>query len=126
MSSPRPTLYILDAYSRIYQVFHAIRTPMSSPTGQPTNAVFGIFRDLLNLHKVRKPDYLVAAFDGGGRVFRSDIFAEYKAQRGADARGPAAPDRGHQAPLRRLPRPGDPARRGRGRRRDRHAGPSAA
>src|SRR6478752_4116318 len=81
MSAPRPTLYILDAYSRIYQVFHAIRTPMSSPTGQPTNAIFGIFRDLLNLYKVRRPDYLAAAFDGGGRVFRSDIFEEYKAQR---------------------------------------------
>ena len=81
MSAPRPTLYILDAYSRIYQVYHAIRTPMSSPSGAPTNAIFGIFRDLLNLYKVRKPDYLVAAFDGGGRVFRSDIFEEYKAQR---------------------------------------------
>jgi DNA polymerase-1 len=83
MSAPRPTLYILDAYSRIYQVFHAIRTPMSSPSGQPTNAIFGIFRDLLNLYKVRKPDYLAAAFDGGGRVFRSDIYEAYKAQRAA-------------------------------------------
>jgi len=68
---PRPTLYILDAYSLIYQVFHAIPL-MTSPSGQPTQAVFGIFRDLLNLIRDRKPDYLAAAFDGAGPVFRSE------------------------------------------------------
>src|SRR4051795_3722961 len=76
----RPTLYILDAYSLIYQVFHAIPL-MTGPAGQPTQAVFGIIRDLLNLVRDRKPDYLAAAFDGAGRVFRSEIFADYKAQR---------------------------------------------
>ena len=76
----RPTLYILDAYSLIYQVFHAIPL-MTSPSGQPTHAVFGIFRDLLNLLKARKPDYLAAAFDGGGPVFRSELFPAYKGQR---------------------------------------------
>src|SRR6516225_9033454 len=77
---PRPTFYILDAFSLIYQVFHAIPL-MTSPTGQPTQAVFGIFRDLLNLVRDRKPDYLAAAFDGGGPVFRSEIYPEYKANR---------------------------------------------
>ncbi len=83
MASPmadRPTLYILDAYSLIYQVFHGIPT-MTGPAGQPTNAVFGIFRDLLNILKGRKLDYLAAAFDGAGRVDRSDLFADYKANR---------------------------------------------
>ena len=79
---PRPTLYIIDAYSLIYQVFHAIPL-MTGPAGQPTQAVFGIYRDLLNLVRDRKPDYLAAAFDGAGRVFRSDLYAEYKAQRAA-------------------------------------------
>ncbi|HWE37680.1 MAG TPA: DNA polymerase I [Isosphaeraceae bacterium] len=78
---PRPTLYILDAYSLIYQVFHAIPT-MTGPAGQPTNAVFGIFRDLLNLVHGKRPEYLIAAFDGGGPVTRSEIYPEYKAQRG--------------------------------------------
>ncbi len=78
----RPTLYILDAYSLIYQVFHAIPL-MTGPAGQPTHAVFGIFRDLVNLLRDRKPDYLAAAFDGAGKVFRSELFADYKAQRSA-------------------------------------------
>ena len=79
---PRPTLYILDAYSRIYQVFHAIPM-MTSPSGQPTNVIYGLFRDTLNLLRVKKPDYVAVAFDGGGPVFRSEIFADYKATRSA-------------------------------------------
>ena len=54
---------------------------MTGPAGQPTEAVFGIFRDMLNLLRDKKPDYLAVAFDGPGPVFRSDIFAEYKANR---------------------------------------------
>lgn len=83
--SPRETFYILDAFSLIYQVFHAL-PPMSAPDGSPTNAVFGIFRDLLNLSRTKKPDYLAAAFDGPGRVFRSDLSEDYKARR------PSMPD----------------------------------
>src|SRR6516165_10381445 len=76
----RPTFYILDAFSLIFQVFHAI-PEMTGPSGQPTQAVFGIFRDMLNLLRDRKPDYLAVAFDGAGPVFRSEIYPEYKANR---------------------------------------------
>jgi len=79
--NPRPTLYVLDAYSLIYQNFHGIPL-MTGPSGQPTQAVFGMFRDLLSLLKARKPDYLAAAFDGAGKTKRSQAYAEYKAQRG--------------------------------------------
>lgn len=75
-----PVLYILDSFSLIYQVYHAI-AEMTGPSGQPTNAVFGIVRDVMNIRRDRKPDYFVAAFDGRGKVFRSDILPEYKAQR---------------------------------------------
>lgn len=81
--NPRPTLYILDAFSRIYQIFHAIPKEMSGPAGQPTNVIFGLFRDMLNLLKTRKPDYIAVAFDGQGPVFRSEIHADYKANRPA-------------------------------------------
>ena len=80
MTATRPSFYVLDAFNLIFQVFHAI-PEMTGPAGQPTQAVFGIYRDLLNLVRDRKPDYLAAAFDGPGRVFRSDIFEDYKATR---------------------------------------------
>jgi DNA polymerase-1 len=72
-------MYLVDAHSLIFQVFHAI-PPMTSPTGLPTNAVFGFVRDLLYLRK-RKPDYLVCAFDLPQPTFRSELYKEYKAHR---------------------------------------------
>lgn len=76
----RPQFFILDSFSLIYQVYHAIPT-MTGPAGQPTHAVFGIIRDLMGLIKTHKPDFLAAAWDGPGPVFREAILPEYKAQR---------------------------------------------
>ncbi len=85
-------LYLVDAHSLIFQVFHAI-PGMSSPSGVPTNAVFGFGRDLINLRK-RKPAYLVCAFDRPEPTFRQALYAEYKANR-----GPMPSDLQQQLPL---------------------------
>src|SRR5262245_60956769 len=74
------SLYLLDAHSLIYQVFHAIGT-MTSPAGLPTNAVFGFTRDLMYLRSEKKPTYMVCVFDLPGPTFRDSIYAEYKAHR---------------------------------------------
>jgi DNA polymerase I len=72
-------MYLVDAHSLIFQVFHAI-PGMTSPSGLPTNAVFGFVRDLMFLRK-RKPDYLVCAFDRPEPTFRSEFYPDYKAHR---------------------------------------------
>lgn len=72
-------LYLIDAHSLIYQVFHAV-PPMAGPKGQPTNAVYGFVGDLLRL-LAKKPDYLVVVFDPPGKTFRDELYPEYKAQR---------------------------------------------
>lgn len=74
------TLYIVDAHSLIFQVFHAI-PEMSAPDGRPTNAVFGFTRDLLYLCETKKPSYLICAFDASGATFRDTIYPAYKANR---------------------------------------------
>ena len=74
------SLYAIDVYSLVYQVFHAI-PPMTSPSGQPTNAVFGFTRDLLTIIKQKKPTYLVCAIDLSGPGVRDEIYEEYKANR---------------------------------------------
>jgi DNA polymerase-1 len=74
------TIYLVDAHSLIFQVFHAI-PEMSSPSGLPTNALFGFTRDMLFLRGEKKPDYLVCAFDLPGKTFRDGIFPDYKAHR---------------------------------------------
>ena len=74
------TLYLIDLYSLVFQVFHAI-PEMTSPRGLPTNAVFGVTRDLLNLLAQHKPTYLACAADAPGPVERSTWYPEYKAGR---------------------------------------------
>jgi len=73
-------MYVIDAFALIYQMFHAI-PPMNSADGRPTNAVFGVARDLLWLHQEVKPDYLLCAFDLAGPTFRDEIAPEYKKNR---------------------------------------------
>jgi DNA polymerase-1 len=73
-------MYLIDAHSLIFQVFHAI-PEMSSPAGLPTNALFGFTRDLLFLRTEKRPDYLVCAFDRSEPTFRDGIFPQYKAHR---------------------------------------------
>jgi DNA polymerase-1 len=77
----RERLYLVDAHALIFQVFHAI-PEMSSPSGLPTNALFGFTRDLLYLRNDKHPEYLIVVFDAPGKTFRDDLYAEYKAHRG--------------------------------------------
>jgi DNA polymerase I len=83
MSSGRANerLYLIDAHALIFQVFHAI-PEMSTPSGLPSNALFGFTRDLLYLRNDKRPEYLVCVFDAPGPTFRDGLYAEYKAHRG--------------------------------------------
>lgn len=72
--------WVIDANSLIFQVFHAI-PEMTSPQGQPVNAVFGFARDLLYLLETKKPDFWICAFDLNEPTFRHTRYPEYKAHR---------------------------------------------
>jgi DNA polymerase-1 len=74
-------MYLIDAHALIFQMFHAIRDMMSAPDGRPTNAVFGVTRDLLWLQEEVQPEYLLCAFDMSAPTFRDEIFADYKKHR---------------------------------------------
>jgi DNA polymerase I len=74
------TVYVVDAHSLIFQVFHAM-PEMTGPRGDPTGAVFGFTRDMLYLLDEKKPDYLFAAFDLLGPTFRHELFTAYKEHR---------------------------------------------
>lgn len=74
------SLYILDTFSLIFQVFHAL-PEMTSPSGQPTSAVYGVTRDLITILRDRNPDWLIAAMDVRGENKRKEVYADYKANR---------------------------------------------
>src|SRR6185295_8708417 len=74
------SVWVVDANSLIFQVFHAL-PEMSSPKGTPVSAVFGFTRDVLYLLEEKKPDYLLIAFDRPEPTFRHAAFAGYKDRR---------------------------------------------
>lgn len=76
------TLYLIDGSSYIYRAYFAIRH-LSSPSGQPTNAIYGFVQMLLKLIKDCQPQQLAVVFDAGRITFRNDIYPDYKANRAA-------------------------------------------
>ncbi len=89
------TLYLVDGSSYIYRAYFAIRH-LSSPKGQPTNAIYGFVQMLLKLIKDHNPQHLAVVFDAGRITFRNDIYPDYKANRASmpdDLRAQVAPIR---------------------------------
>ncbi|HEX8959990.1 MAG TPA: DNA polymerase I [Geobacteraceae bacterium] len=76
----KPTLYLIDGSSYIYRAYFAIRH-LSSPTGFPTNALYGFTQMLLKVLKERRPDHVAVVFDAGRKTFRNEIYPAYKANR---------------------------------------------
>ncbi len=76
------TLYLIDGHAQMFRAYHAIRTPLSSPTtGEPTQAVYGFAVMLLKVLNQYRPDYLAIAIDTPGKTFRDELYPAYKATR---------------------------------------------
>jgi len=76
----KKTVYLLDGTNLLYRAFFAIRM-LNSPSGQPSNAVYGMAAMLLKLIEDYKPDGVVVAFDKGRNTFRNQLYSEYKGTR---------------------------------------------
>ena len=82
MTEPRPRLLLLDGHSLAYRAFYALPVEnFSTTTGQHTNAVYGFTSMLINLLRDEVPTHLGVAFDVSRQTFRSEVFADYKANR---------------------------------------------
>ncbi|WP_245645898.1 DNA polymerase I [Pseudonocardia acaciae] len=75
-------LLLLDGHSLAYRAFFALPAEnFRTQTGQTTNAVYGFTSMLINLLRDEQPTHLAVAFDVSRRTFRSEAYAEYKANR---------------------------------------------
>ena len=72
--------FIIDGHSQLYQSYYAI-SGLTTPSGQPINAVYGFTRMIRKILKEDKPYYMVIAFDSKGPTFRHKEYKEYKAHR---------------------------------------------
>ncbi|MBN9644590.1 DNA polymerase I [Corynebacterium mendelii] len=73
---------LIDGHSMAFRAFYALPAGnFSTSGGQHTNAVYGFVSMLVNLLGKEKPSHVAVAFDVGRKTFRTDMFADYKAQR---------------------------------------------
>ncbi len=73
-------LLIVDGHAYAYRAFHAIRE-LRSPTGQPTNAIYGFIKMLAKMRATLSPTHLIVVWDGGLSAERMVALPEYKAHR---------------------------------------------
>lgn len=59
-------LLIIDGHAYAYRAFHAI-CDLHSPTGQPTNAIYGFVKMLAKMRATVEPTHLIVVWDGGRR-----------------------------------------------------------
>ncbi|MEK7529214.1 MAG: 5'-3' exonuclease H3TH domain-containing protein [Patescibacteria group bacterium] len=72
---------IIDGAGLIYRAFFAIPAGFASPSGEPTNAVYGFTSMLINILSRHQPDYIAVAHDRKEKTFRHEEYKEYKATR---------------------------------------------
>ncbi|WP_208883391.1 DNA polymerase I [Streptomyces armeniacus] len=77
-----PRLLLMDGHSLAYRAFFALPAEnFSTTTGQPTNAIYGFASMLANTLRDEAPTHFAVAFDVSRKTWRSEEFAEYKANR---------------------------------------------
>jgi len=78
----RPRLFLVDGTALAYRAFFAMgRSGLSTATGEPTGAVFGMANTLWSLLAEFRPEYMAVVFDTAAPTFRHEEYAEYKANR---------------------------------------------
>lgn len=81
MTTERPLL-LVDGSSYLYRAFHAL-PPLSTSSGEPTGALYGVVSMLRKLLHEYQPEYVAVVFDARGKTFRDELFEAYKAHRPA-------------------------------------------
>lgn len=72
--------YLIDVSSLFFRAFYAVR-PLTSPSGVPVNAIYGLLSMVLKLLKDHPSPYFVFCYDRKDPSFRKDLYQEYKANR---------------------------------------------
>src|SRR5215471_4905172 len=82
---PVPRLFLIDSFNFIFRAYHARARsnapPMRTTTGLSTEAIYIFHNMLRKLITTSKPDYIASVFESSEPTFRSESFADYKANR---------------------------------------------
>jgi DNA polymerase-1 len=73
-------LVLLDAHAIIHRAYHAL-PDFTTPTGEPSGALYGLSSMLLRIVQDLKPDYIAACYDLPKPTMRHEAYAAYKGTR---------------------------------------------
>ena len=77
-------LVLIDGNAILHRAFHAM-PPLTTTSGEPINAVYGLVSMFLRVVQDLKPDAIAVAFDEKEPTFRHKEFKEYQSQRSPTA-----------------------------------------
>ncbi|MEH7093404.1 5'-3' exonuclease [Neobacillus vireti] len=85
MENQKPSLMLVDGMALLFRAFYATAVTgqfMINSKGIPTNGIHGFVKHLFTAVSQFKPTHLVVCWDMGSKTFRTEIFADYKGNRG--------------------------------------------
>ncbi len=84
-ASALPKLFLIDTFGFIFRAYHARARsgapPMRTTTGISTEAIFIFHNMLRKLLTTYRPEYICAIWESSEPTFRSESYADYKANR---------------------------------------------
>lgn len=74
-------LVLIDGHAILHRAYHALPSTLTTPKGEPINAVYGFVSMLLRIIQDLKPTHIIVAFDRKEPTFRHVEFKDYQAHR---------------------------------------------
>jgi len=85
MENKKPSLMLVDGMALLFRAFYATAVTgqyMINSKGIPTNGIHGFVKHLFTAVSLFKPTHLAVCWDMGSKTFRTELFADYKGNRG--------------------------------------------
>ncbi|MBM7654859.1 5'-3' exonuclease [Neobacillus cucumis] len=85
MENQKPSFMLVDGMALLFRAFYATAVTgqfMINSKGIPTNGIHGFIKHLFTAVSSFKPTHLAVCWDMGSKTFRSEMFSDYKGNRG--------------------------------------------
>jgi 5'-3' exonuclease len=85
MTNQKPSLMLVDGMALLFRAFYATAVTgqfMINSKGTPTNGIHGFVKHLFTAVSSFKPSHLAVCWDMGSKTFRTELFSDYKGNRG--------------------------------------------
>jgi 5'-3' exonuclease len=85
LENQKPSLMLVDGMALLFRAYYATAVTgqfMINSKGTPTNGIHGFVNHLFKAVTAFKPSHLAVCWDMGSKTFRTELFANYKGNRG--------------------------------------------